>query len=68
MSANLEQQYVGADGRLTIEGVQLFGDLARRIEGLEAKLDAISAVAEPTGGTPDAEARAAINAIIAAAG
>lgn len=68
MSANLEQQYVGADGRLTIEGVQLFGALAQRIEDLEGKLDAIAAVAEPTGGTADAEARAAINAIIDAAG
>ena len=68
MSANLAQQYVGPDGRLTLEGVQLFDSLARRILTLEGKLAAIAEVTGPTGGaTTDAEARAAINAIIAAA-
>lgn len=68
MSANLQERYVTADGRLTIAGVQLFDSLTRRLTIAEDKLKAIATVAEPTGGTPDAEARAAINAIIAGAG
>ena len=68
MSANLAQQYVGPDGRLTLEGVQLFDSLSRRLLVLENKLAAIAEVTGPAGGaTTDAEARAAINAIIAAA-
>lgn len=68
MSANLQQRYVDANGRLTLEGLQLFDSLARRVLTLEGKLAAIAAVTEPTGGaTTDAEARAAISAIIGAA-
>lgn len=68
MTANLQQQYVDAQGRLTLDGVQLFDTLSRRIAALEGKFEAIAAIADPTGGaTTDAEARAAINAIIGAA-
>jgi hypothetical protein len=68
MSANLQQQYVGPDGRLTIAGAQLFDNLDRRLRVAEDKLKAIAAVTGPdAGATIDAEARAAINAIIAAA-
>ena len=80
---NAQQQYITPDGRLTIAGLQLFGDLSRRlilaesgitalqgrVDAVEAKLAAIAVVASPTGGTTeDAEARAAIVSIINAAG
>lgn len=68
MTANLQERYVTEDGRLTIAGAQLFDGLHRRMTIAENKLKAIAAVAEPTGGTPDAEARTAINEIIAGAG
>ena len=65
MSANFAIQYVQADGRLTTEGLRLFADLFARVEAMEAKLSAVAAVAGPVGGaTIDAEARAAILAII----
>lgn len=68
MKANLQQRYVDQDGRFTIEGVQLLDAMARRILALENKMQAIAAVTAPTGGaTTDAEARAAISAIIDAA-
>ena len=67
MRPNPLAQYVQTDGRLTILGIQLLGDLERRLVDVEARFAAIAAVAAPTGGTSDAEARAAINAIIAGA-
>lgn len=64
---NLQQRYVAPDGRLTLEGAQYFGALARRLAAVEGKLAAIAAITAPTGGAiTDTEARAAINAIIAA--
>lgn len=69
MNANAQIQYVAADGRLTMAGMQLFSAQARQIAALEAKLAALGGVTTPAGGgTQDAEARAAINAIINAAG
>jgi len=57
------------DGSLTLLGLELFGEMQRRIEAQDAKLAAIAAVVSPAGGaTVDAEARAAIAAIIAGAG
>lgn len=65
MSANFAIQYVQPDGRLSTEGLRLFADLFARMEAVEAKLSAVAAVAGPAGGaTIDAEARAAILAII----
>lgn len=62
-------RYVTADGSFTLLGVQVFQDLERRLAAQDAKLTAIAAVVAPTGGaTVDAEARAAIAAIIAGAG
>jgi len=58
---NLAEQFVGPDGRLTIEGLKV-------LQGLFDRLDAIAAVSAPTGGaTIDAEARAAISSILTAA-
>lgn len=66
---NLAETYVQRDGHLTLEGLKLLQDMNSRITDLETKLAAIAAVAAPTGGaTTDAEARAAINSIITAAG
>jgi len=63
------EQYVDAEGRLTTAGQIVFQDMQSRITDLEAKLTAIAAVTGPTGGaTTDAEARTAIDAIIAGAG
>lgn len=65
MSANFAIQYVQPDGRLTSEGLRLFAGLFERVAVLEAKLAAVAAVAAPVGGaTIDAEARAAIVALI----
>ena len=62
MSANFAIQYVQPDGRLTSEGLRLFAEVFARVEVLEARL---AAVAAPVGGaTIDAEARAAIVALI----
>lgn len=67
MKPNLSEQYVGPNGRLTLTGMKFFDAMERRIEAAEGKLAAIAAVADPTGGaTTDAEARAAIVAIIGA--
>jgi hypothetical protein len=61
-------RYMSPDGSLTMLGLELFGEMQRRIEAQDAKLAAIAAVVAPTGGaTVDAEARAAIAAIIAGA-
>ena len=58
---NLTERFVSPDGRLTIEGLRV-------LQGVFDRLDAIAAVNGPTGGaTVDAEARAAIDAIIAGA-
>jgi len=68
MIANLQEAYVTPDGRLTLAGAKLFDNISRRLDVAEGKLSAIAAVADPTGGTTqDAEARAAINAIVAGA-
>lgn len=67
--ANIQEQYVTPDGRLTIDGYKLIAALDERLTAAEAKLTAIAALADPTGGaTVDAEARAAIVAILDAAG
>lgn len=59
---NVREQIVDKDGRLTQAGYAMFRALERRLE-------AVAAVADPAGGvTVDAEARAAIAAIKAAAG
>lgn len=61
-------RYVSPDGTLTLQGMQMFGDMARTLDEANAKLAAIAAVVAPSGGaTVDAEARTAIAAIIAGA-
>lgn len=66
--ANMQEQYFQPNGAPTIDGMKLLQSYQLRLARLEQKLDAIGAVTAPTGGaTADAEARAAINAIIAAA-
>ena len=68
MTAQSGFVYVQSNGTLTIEGVKLFRDLETRAAALEAKFTAIAAIAAPSGGaTTDAEARAAIVAILGAA-
>jgi hypothetical protein len=65
MRPNPQVKYVTADGRLTLEGIALLERLAK-VSG--DRLAAIAGVTKPTGGaTEDAEARAAIDAIIDAA-
>lgn len=65
---NMAEAYFDGTGRPTIAGQRLLADMVFRLDALEAKLDAIAAVADPTGGaTTDAEARAAIVAITGAA-
>ena len=60
--------FVGSDGRLTFEGQEILQDLLDRLATAEAKVAAVAAVTGPSGGsTIDAEARTAIDAIIAAA-
>lgn len=50
------------------ELIEVIQRLVGQVSSLQSKIDAIAAVAAPTGGfTTDAEARAAIAAIIAAA-
>jgi len=61
-------RYVNDDGSLSLQGLELFREMQRRIEAQDAKLAEIAAVVAPVGGaTVDAEARAAIAAIIAGA-
>jgi hypothetical protein len=75
MTPNSSVRYIDGAGRLTADGLRLFRNMAQRIDAAEtglaaaeSKLAAIAAVANPAGGaTIDAEARAAINAIIAGA-
>ena len=68
MPLNLTTRFVQPDGRLTLTAIQQLSELERRLNVQEMKMAAIAAVADPTGGvTEDAEARAAIIAIIAAA-
>lgn len=69
MTAQQGFTYVQSTGALTLDGIMLFRSLEDRLSALEATLQAVAAVAAPTGGaTTDAEARAAIAAIIAAVG
>lgn len=68
MTPNLQVRYITADGKLTREGMALFAGLLQRLDEAEGKLAAIAAVTGPSGGgTIDAQARTAINAIIAGA-
>lgn len=61
-------RYIAQDGTLTLQGMQLFGEMVRALDEQSAKLAAIAEVVAPTGGaTTDAEARTAIAAIIAGA-
>ena len=63
MSVNIHERMIDPQtGKLTLEGYKM-------LVSLENRLDAIAAVAAPSGGaTVDAEARAAVAAMIAAAG
>lgn len=62
------QRAAHPNGDATEELVEVLQRIVARIEEQNAILAAISAVTAPSGGaTQDAEARAAINAIIAAA-
>lgn len=59
--------YTEAGGRLTKAGYDALSDLERRIADLEARLDAVAAVAAASGGIlVDAQARDEIAAIKAA--
>jgi len=59
-------RYIAQDGSLTLDGLSLFRDLDQRLRAAEGKLAAIAAIAAPAGGAVvDAEARAAIAAILA---
>lgn len=65
---NMAEVYFAPTGRPTLAGQRLLQDMADRLDAIEAKLFAIAEIADPTGGaTTDAEARAAILAIIGAA-
>ena len=63
MSVNIHERVIDPQtGKLTLEGYKM-------LVALENRLDAIAAVAAPSGGvTVDAEVRAAVAAMIAAAG
>ena len=63
MSVNIHERVIDPQtGKLTLDGYKM-------LVALENRLDAIAAVAAPSGGaTVDAEARAAVAAMIAAAG
>ncbi len=63
MSVNIHERVIDPQtGKLTLEGYKM-------LVSLENRLDAIAAVAAPSGGaTVDVEARAAVAAMIAAAG
>ena len=63
MSVNIHERVIDPQtGKLTLEGYKM-------LVALENRLDAIAAIAAPSGGsTVDAEARAAVAAMIAAAG
>ncbi len=63
MSVNIHERVIDPQtGKLTLEGYKM-------LVALENRLAAIAAVAAPSGGaTVDAEARAAVAAMIAAAG
>lgn len=64
----LGEKHYNADGTPTVAWQSSLDALERRLNAAEAKLAVIAAVAAPTGGaTTDAEARAAINAIISGA-
>lgn len=66
--ANAALGFTGPDGRPTMSLLQLLRDYERRMAEIEARLDAVAAVAGPSGGaTVDAQARTAIAAIISGA-
>lgn len=65
---NRHDRVANPDGTRTIEDQKIMDGMYAKILELEAKLDAIAAVTSPTGGMViDAEARTAIDAVIAAA-
>lgn len=62
-------RYVAADGTLTLDGMRLFGAMADDLEAARQIIADAAAVPAPTGGaTVDAEARAAVAAILGALG
>lgn len=62
------QKAAHPDGQATEELVEIIERLVNRVNELDGVLEAIAAVSSPSGGaTQDTEARAAIDAIIAAA-
>lgn len=62
-------RYVAADGTLTLDGMRLFGAMAADLEAAQGRIAGAAAVAPPSGGaTVDAEARAAVAAILGALG
>lgn len=65
MIVNFSIRYVAPDGTFTTEGLILLANLFARVDAAESKLAAIAAIPVPAGGaTVDAEARAAIAAIV----
>lgn len=63
------QIYTDGNGAPTRALLQILQEMKDEIEANKAKLDAIAALADPSGGaTVDAEARAVIAAILDAAG
>lgn len=68
MNLQPHQTIISGDGKPSPALIEVMDRLVRRVSALEARLNAIAAVAAPTGGaTTDTEARAAIAAILAAA-
>ena len=68
MKAQQGFRYVDASGAFTLDGLRLINSMDTRMLDMERKFTAIAAIVAPVGGaTVDAEARAAVAAIIAGA-